>query len=653
MTARYEELAKRDYDRLIEMGGRPTRPIRLQPVWSAIYKNGLIYVIGEEGELECTLSDDTDPMNHHWLSEYVQFTEELEKWQSFKECQQKFQHEKRRETQLELDNSDAELIKVLIKLSDWQEFEIFQERIRVNALDFEDRRLQEFEEIIPWDVTAYTNSAAHGALRTWLRGLDRSQELLESANDQLNWIKDQWPKVLAEAIHSLRKRPELQPKLEAKFRKQTHGAFSAIEELGGRPSHTVSQPDGAMDGLQRTLYWSSETSKYMEELLDWKTFLTWRLHTLGDSAAIERREYRCPHFDSALDFFAQFEKFRLFQYNLALTWLKVWQRAVRWHEEEIKTPDPDFPFITQEYLERRAGAAQLHVRDSEQKLADAATRLEKATKEHAHARSEHGQITRGESEAEFPQKSFPATPPLSISESSRSSRSPHFSRSSSSPPQCSQSSSTAPSSHSSLSLRSSSSPPQSSQSPASLPPSKSSQTPQSLGRLFKDRKPSSKRNPAETRDRRAKKKNARKSGAKVDNANTNIRQDILPSFSSVLHAVEQDDDVQMMDTSEDPRSVDITEELGGAEPEDIVTTDLQDPFTHSSPCSLDSHPKPITNINTKSGKLLSPMMQGQISRRTRSATKLDQSLSGGVPKNTKKKPSTKVKAFTQQQTMEL
>ncbi|KAF6241780.1 hypothetical protein HO173_000492 [Letharia columbiana] len=154
MTATYEARAKQHHDRLIEMGGRPTRPVRLQPTWNATYRDGLIYITDNQGELECTLSDDIDPMNHHWSRESAHFERELENWQRFRENQQRLQHLDRLETELELDDTDAGLINVLTRLSDWEEFEVFQDLICVDAFDFGDRCRLSFLQITKWEVPA-------------------------------------------------------------------------------------------------------------------------------------------------------------------------------------------------------------------------------------------------------------------------------------------------------------------------------------------------------------------------------------------------------------------------------------------------------------------------------------------------------------------
>ena len=614
MTARCEVRAKHDHDRLIDMGGRPTRPVRLQPIWNATYKHGLIYISDKEGNLECTLSEDIDPMNHHWSRESKQFREELQKWQHFREYQQSVQHLDRLETDLELDNTDAGLIEMLTRLSDWQQFETFQDLTRVDAAEFESRCRLSFLQITKWENTCEyspTRSVGHEAIRTWLRQFDYSQEDMEAAKTQLNWVKGEWPKLVAEVVNSLSKTPELLPKLEAKLRKQTHAVFNEIQKLGGRPTHAVSPPDESIDDLHKLLHWSSETSKYTEELLDWKRFLKWRQNHLGEKSTVDQQKYQCPQYQSPLEFLAEFEKYRLFQYDVALTWLKCWQRVVRWHEEEIENPDPDVPDITPGYLDDYAEAARSRVRDMEQRLAEAAARLEKSTQERVKAISEHSQPTGGETGIGCSEKPSPPTLPLSVSASPQSSRS-------STPP----------------------SPPQSPLSISSPPSSRSSQSPQSPGRLTKDRRSSSKSSPAEKIIRRAKKKNARKAEGKTKITNT--EQQALPTFSFGPPPVEKDDDIQMADALEDLRSIETTD-MERAEAEDTIMSDVEDTLNHNTSSLMESQSETITTTDLESA-------QSPIARRTRSATKLKQALSGGVTKNVNKKPARKPKQFTEQQT---
>lgn len=649
---RYEARAKQNYDRLVEMGARPTRPLRLRPTWTATYKDNLFYIYDNEGELECTLSDDIDPMCHHWLEESRHFRSELGKWQKFRGCQQRFQHLDRLETQLELDNTDARVINALTKLSDWQEFEVFQHHILTDALNFEDQCRCNLLYITKCEDTTeelLPSSAAHHAIGPWLRPFGQSQEDIEAARKQLDWVKDQWPKVVAEAIESISMASELLPLLEAKFRKQTNGAFNAIQRLGGRPSHGVSPPDKGMDGLHRLLYWSSESSKYMEELLDWETFLDWRRRKLGGNKPVEGGEYQCPQFRSASESFAEFENFRLYQYDLALTRLRCRQRIVRWYEEEIETPrwyidemETNCSNIAPEFLHDYSQAARSHVRDSEQKLADAAMRLEKSKQEHARALSVHRESIGGETVMQYPHKPFLSSLPILDKDSLKSSQS-SFSSSS----QISIRPTSPQASHSSQPLQSLQSP-QPSQSPQSTYSPQSSHSSQFSKRISKDRRGLCKGSTVEKLHRRLRKDNARKKKATI--SDINIEQQALPAFSLDPHDVKEDVDTQMTDAPKLWTSAEAIDESWEVESGDIVMTDSEGSLNHIFSDASLHHPRPVTNTHSK--KLPSPA-QGPTSRKTRSTTKLDQASTSKVFKNKNKKPAKKAKAYTEQQAMML
>lgn len=146
------------------------------------------------------------------------------------------------------------------------------------------------------------------------------------------------------------------------------------------------------------------------------------------------------------------------------------------------------------------------------------------------------------------------------------------------------------------------------------------------------------------------------------NTNANTKQQALPIFSLGSNQAENGDDIDMRDDSEVLSAADAIEEVKevGAESEDTVMTDIEDPLTHTpSSSSSKSNPEPVANIEPE--KLPLPSAQGPTktqsttARKTRSATKRDQAPSNGVPKNKKisQKPAKKVKAFTEQQAMTL
>lgn len=180
------------------------------------------------------------------------------------------------------------------------------------------------------------------------------------------------------------------------------------------------------------------------------------------------------------------------------------------------------------------------------------------------------------------------------------------------------------------------------QSPITPP---NSQSPESLPKI---RRLSKKKTSTGKGHRRSKKENVRKAGAKVCNANTAQRS--LPPLSLISEQTnEEDDDVEMSDDEKDLNSVEIQEGLQQADFEDAVMSDIEDPPKQTPPSPPKPHPR--STANTQCRKMPSPTPQGPASRKTRSATKLEQASSSKVLKNSStQKPSKKAKAFTEQQT---
>ena len=625
LAAADEARARQKYRRLIEMGARPKRPIQPQPTGTAFYENGYFSVFDDEGKRECQLPHGMDLMSHHWRQENLHFSDELGNWRDFRKYQQDLQRFGYLETALQLNNTDTKLIYALTKLSDWQDFEGFQYQTFVKSLIREDKIQQEFLYITGFEGAteqSAPSSVIHDVIHRWLPAFTRNQEAIEAAKQQLKWIKDQWPNVVAEALASISIAPDIQSSLEMKFSRQTFAAFSVIQKLGGRPSHAVVEPDDSMDLFNRILHWSSESSKYMEELLHWKHFLKWQGEP-GEKPKIRWGDYQCPQLKSNLEFSADFEKFRRLEYESALTWLKCCQRIVRWHEEEIKTPQCYamdarlFPgHSTPEFLYRDAEAARSQVRDAEQKVVDAAARLDTA-------RQEHASSTDGETGMECAKRPSLPTPSLSNWSSAQSSQ-PSIPLPS------------PPSSHSS----------QPSVSPQLPQTSRSTTPPQSSVRTRQGRELSDRGSSVDKRHRRLNKKNARKKEAKIINIDT-VRQ-ALPKFSSDSHIV-KDDDVQIEKAPEDTSPFETREQSAGMESEDTVMTVFEEPSAPIlSQSSQPSSPIPITKF-----KKSSVPAQGPITRKTRSAAKLAQAASSKVLKNTNKKPAKRAKALTKQEVMTL
>ena len=616
LTSTYEVRAKIKHDQLIAMGGRPTRPVLLQPLWNVMDRHGRIYLYDHQGKFQRTLSDDGDPMDGHWQSEVGYFKNEIRHWRDFRRFQRRTRHLDRLGTGLQLDHVNAEFVKILKRLRDWEEFEVFWADKNLDALISEDAFRSWFSNGMKSEALGEDsppNSEAHEILRSELFHFSRRQGAVRSTKSWMTWIQGEWPKLVVESFDAISKKPDLHPILEAKFRNQTYATFNAIQVLGGQPSHAVSPPDESMDIIHRILHWSSETAIYRKELSDWKKFLVWRRRKLGDETTMDRQRHQCPQFRSAVEFFGEFESFRRFQYNHALSWVECWQRIVRWYEEEIENPNPDYEHYTPQNLTGYAQKARARAIESEQILVDAAKQLEKSAQDHASALSKQTRI-------EFQQGAFPPTPPPSISEGSRTSRSSSLS--------CSRSS------LSSRSLRSS-------QSSLSSRSSQSSQSSQPSEPPLKDQNPRMQRRSAHKAERRSKKMETRRSRAKIGNLEANTEQQAAPKISLGPQEVITDDDIEMTDASEDPGAVD------GAENGDTDMTDLHDAFDYNTLFSSESLSRSSTKIESKKSAISSG--NGVTSRKTKSVSRPDHTVLGRIPKNLGKKLTKKAKKFTEQQ----
>lgn len=101
-----ETKAYRDYNRLIEMGGRPTRLIREQPTWETTLVNGMIHY-GDPRNIRLGGSVEEDLyMYVHWEDESVRCQDELERWQEFRKSQQMLDAYGIADTDLDLEATD-------------------------------------------------------------------------------------------------------------------------------------------------------------------------------------------------------------------------------------------------------------------------------------------------------------------------------------------------------------------------------------------------------------------------------------------------------------------------------------------------------------------------------------------------------------------
>ena len=271
-------------------------------------------------------------MHWHWRNALRRNGEELERWQAFKDYQRKYSNEGRLKTDLDLDTSDQTLADLLTRLSDWQEFEEFQQSLvdRANCLK-EDSR-QEFEDLranVPRTGRFPRTLDDRRRLYYCLLKLGRSQSTVDSAEKPLSWIKQQYPMMLSEAIDTLDS--SLHPSLVTKLAKQANAIHQRLENLGGIPSRYLLLPDSSLGCRELLSHWASESQYFKEELIDWRLFWAWRkkfrnadLSNMGQERVFNGNKLHYRHYDDHVDF-------RSWDLEKAHTWVSMWQLEIKQH----------------------------------------------------------------------------------------------------------------------------------------------------------------------------------------------------------------------------------------------------------------------------------------------------------------------------------
>ena len=585
------------HDELIALGGRSTRPIKQYPDCGSIVKDGKRYYRDEYEKIEAIFEFDKDRALSHWAEEMNRCGLEMRTWQIFKEDQQVYDQNGRSELELELENTDPALVGALRKLNDWQEFECMHQKEVHQA----ERFLEKCQQ---------GNAKTHNALvdptysdlmsdlmferqePIGMREMRDAQGQLDVAQIKLMWVKSQWKEVIAEACSLIKAAPRLQEQLEAKFEKQTRAVYRTLQQQGARPSHAVNPPDKDVEFPHRLQHWISESSAFFVELRDWSIFMSWRERMAG----ILDRDGRqvLSEVDSCSKIFEDLVEYQQYELKKALSWVESWRVESRWHFDSKRS------LWSYERSSTSCGGlgwphwgqkAHVDDDDDDDDSSDDEDDLLEAKRAEFYAMNAEDKVSVAAKRLEEAKQKLQDI----LAEASA---------------------------------------PCTSQKP---PTSLKSPSPEGLRKLtrFSKQKGSS-----GSIHRRSKKEIFRKREANMVNANTEQRAPPQVSLNSE-DLNKDDEDTQMSNYTDDPE-----------DSEDAVMSDAVDCPDLLPPCLPESYPRPIPQIdhtNVPSSSSPSP-----ISRRTRSATKLDQVPSGRILKRPNKTKTTKkAKVFTEQQQMAL
>lgn len=593
---------------MVDLGGRPTRSVLEKPAGKAIYKKreGIIDIVDEHGRLTCTLGYDMSPMHYHWTKEYSRFEEELDRWKEFRDYRQSNPHLYPLITALDLEGVDKSLKTILTRFNEWREFEVYHQSKIDIALMWTWQNMQALGKLFEEELTsdrAVSDPELQWWIEYWLGRLCPQQVQLEASKKQLACIENQAFELLSEACVSLEGAPLLCQQLEKKMEEQTNAVYQELEILEAKPSDAPQGPCPTASFFQRILYRKIETSRLLNERRQWKMFLNWRENPVPACTLMSTEQQQSDECCVDLALWYDYVTYRKCQLDKAKTSVDCWRRLQSSTEKGIGRardaglPTWKGPIASKKYVEssqQDVGTAEARLRSAQQKLAELSS--QQATSA-AHESSQSSTQC----------QQLPPSPPASAALRSCSSD------------------------REILDL--------------GMSPTEAHQPSPTQKRSDSVHASSV---PSQVGDKQA------------ENENTEEAQLIAKSDVDVPEqALFFDDDIQMTDAPNDTNSHEVIGRFEEAEPTDTLVSDVQDtlmidaedPITPSFTPALEIDPKSRGTRVTRKPSL--PIHQVPTSRKTRSATKIDQAISSGVLKKKGKKPANKAKVFTEQQTLAL
>lgn len=612
MTEDYRETAYEYHDTLVEMGGRPTRSVLDKPVGKVVYKKeeGIIDILDEHGKLTCTLEHDMSPMHHHWTKESSRFEEELDRWKEFQDYQRKNPHLSPLNTSFDIRDVDLSLKAILLRLNEWREFEVYHQCKVNDALMSTWASRQALTKLFQEKATsdrAGSNPNIQSMIDRWLERLFPRQMALDACQKQLTCIESQAFEMLSEASASLEGAPLLCLQLEKKMEEQANAIYQDLELLEARPSRPAQASLPTSPYVQRILHWKSETSRLLKERREWKIFLKWRRNQASASTSVstEEQQPNSRHVDPALWF--DYVTYQQSQLDKARSWVDCWRGLQRSTEKQIET-------LTKAGIPTLGGSIksiQKYVERFQQDVRTAEAQLRSAQQYFAELSSQ--QIPPAAHEGTQQSTDCQQLPPSAHGSDASGSR---FNE------------------REHLNLRVS---PTKAHRPSSTHKVPGSVHPSSI--------------PGRVRKMRAKK------------GNTERGQPISVSHTIVSDQVILDDDIQMPDPPNYSYPHEAIREDEGAEPIDALMSGIKDTMMVDAGSPVNTSPPRISKVDSKSRgaravkEAALPTHRIPTSRKTRSATNLNQAISNRIlnkaHKKTDKKPAKNAKTFTEQQTIAL
>lgn len=420
-----KDFTREQYDTLIALGGKPTRPIRMEPVWKASNEKGLLYIMDAELKHKISLPEE-DLIIFHWGQECSKFEEELQQWREFRNYQTSDKHPLLLDTPLTSDVASPRLTAVLKRLNDWREYENWQWQKVNNTTKLKDRCRRALEGLREQGLASNDPEEKHAAqmspLGNWLFNIERRGEEMTTQRKHLAWIRSQYHEILKEIHASLLASPSLLQELESSMQTQVDILRQDLQQLGFTCNPPVCCLDPHPCYRKRSLDLNAKTSQLLEQKQDFQTYVEWRQKGSKHESADCLWEGK-PNFDLLKEYMDHRQSIMDNQTEQ----VESWQRIVEWREYIIRVrggvqPDAsDFRLCYLNHAREYVCVSQEDAEVAKSKLQRAQQMLAGVTAQHSEDRQLSEDVSSAPSSAiHSGRDAMTASPPSSVT--SRSSQ---------------------------------------------------------------------------------------------------------------------------------------------------------------------------------------------------------------------------------------
>ena len=350
--------ARQACDTLIQMGGRPTRPILSNPPppgktvamggeqWYRYDARDKLFYYGTCKPSGCLHSTEARVIVSHWVADKTRLVEELRRWQDFRDTRQRIRKnhpDKTREEDMERQRypHDPHLTASLKKLKDWKEYQAYFQRgidLKKRQIKANRRGVEAIERNNPrMDWTRRGLGKFRGLSQEgWVDDIERRREKLAPEEKRLKWVKQQLLAVLSECAALLMGAPISCRQMEERSELEAKRVYNTLLDTGGRPSRPIQPVPDVRDGehtdehLLVLCYWEGEHGQFEEELREWKEFLDHQQKKEADRKAEVQAES-----PDKLKLREEYRAYKEMELYNAKQWVEFWQRQER---QSVESP---------------------------------------------------------------------------------------------------------------------------------------------------------------------------------------------------------------------------------------------------------------------------------------------------------------------------